>query len=1239
MQKQGKILIIILMVSLLSSVAYGAFTDSQTHTYDFTSDFTDQTGAYDFTESGGTIPIDANGADFEAVDTEFLTITQTNLITGSGDNDFTLSMRFKPETLAGTQVLYDEHSSVGLILRITDVGGGVYKLNSWIDNSATQWTTALSDGTEYTMVWTYDDGDNAHYFYLDDNSGDGSTTRDLSSSDASVTQIGDYVIAAPAHYDGYIKFVCMWDRVITSAEITEMMGADDCTGGGAAETPNQYVTLNTNLTNGTLDYNQNQLTFNYSGNFSSLVNTTLVNISFFIDDVHNESFEVNLTEQNIFNITIGDGEEKDYKILFNVSNFNVNATYGAINYSVDTLNPTLSQTDITNNSIFNIPDEVYLAFNVTCSDTNLFSCNVTLYNLTGAGARDSVINQTVRTELTSTSDKINTTLLSTLLEPLGDYEIYAETWDDHTAKEIKEYKTDKLADGYEFEDSIKITSPDLNNMDLIKEVDRYSFDMEFTKTTPTIYVESDNKLHYRYNSKYKGHFVDYENKKWVDFEDSTPNDVKITKVTDYKYKIEPLAELKELTFNSIGDLNKANSSWYFTVTNITASLPSFNHTVNYTKIEFENTTTTFNFNSSWEKLYISMFDIALIYNGTYHNPTEVALNYGFNQTANYTDTFTTLTTSRNNTIVNVTWLYNYTQGNYTENGTSYVFTGDWHSSYTLLYDNNWESPAGRCDIGFDNCDMSVNYTIPAGVNNVVWELKTSEGHGNYTLDNECDFTGNKVQLRVNSDQSGASGVTWKCYNGTGFETLGTSAAGGFIFEEALHYENYSTQTSFITSQQTLLWAPHLYHYNITAVDNITTSAINNFSIIFNDTTLTTTDGLIHRVTDNALENFTINTTNYAQINVTEHDTNISINIGLVPTNSLLIYIYDEQTGELINTTNVTIDVINYANVSNSYTTDTGSTFQSNFAAGNYEINYKAANYTPRSYYTTIVGSDTQTINLYSLSDLDITHQYKNLEVLDESATSLSNATVKMQRYYLSDSEWKTVEMTKTNDEGKSFVFAELYDVPYRFVIDYQGSTRKTTTQSKLDTRDLFFSIDLITSGLDSFYEVQGVTTSLDYSNTTKIWTYNYNAVTVDISQARFVVQEQTTTDTTILLNSTSVADSGAFTVNLTDYEDNDATYYAYGYVTTSEDSVEHLVEVGSISLDETYLSYGLNGLLLSLLIIGTLAMIGLYNPAVSIALALFGVLLTTMSGLMYLNPTWVVGIIIVGIIYIANLKT
>ena len=769
------------------------------------------------------------------------------------------------------------------------------------------------------------------------------------------------------------------------------------------------INLTTNLTNN-INSSLNPYYFSINS-IGSVVNTTdLWNITVWYNNTLNQTHLNIPLNVSIFilNLTYGNLQTA-YDITINVSHGidNVNNSITRTNIFLDSVIPTLTTSFINNSLLFhNIQNNV--DFNITCSDLNLFACNSTIYILNSTGARLSVINNTFLTNITSlttTTVKINFTNNINGLN-FSRYEWVSTVWDSHTSNQIQPYKTDKLVDGYMINDKIKITSPDLIDMNLIKQKDRYSFDMEFNKAQPEIYLESTEDLTFIQNSQYKGHFVDFNNKKWIDFQEELNGEVVIFKINNKKYKIVPQDNYKKnFKFKSIGDLNTVKKSYYFNVTK--------GYSI-YAKDSVANTTLT-------------------------------------------------------------------------------------------------------------------NYTI---------ELYNTTGS---LIQNKSTTNGN---------------LTFNITSGT-------------------------------------------YIGNVSANLYITNSTGN---------TIFTSGG--------------------------------SKTVYLVAANSLYLFIYDEQTNTLITDRNVTLDVINYENVSSSYTTNTGSTFQSGFAAGDYEINYKADNYTARSYYTTITGSDTQTIKLYSLLDTDTTHQYLNYDIVDESASPLPNATLKMQRYYITDGVWRTVEMSISNDIGQGFIFSELYDVTYRFIIEYpMGTTKKISSKFKLDTRDLFFSISLLDVGLTNYYSSGDVATTLVYSNTSKVWTYSYNAASLNtVTQGRFLVTKVDPNLITTVCNTTVSSNSGGMTCNLTSYSNEDSTFMGQGFVTFTADNLEYFVKGASLKIKEEHLTYGFNGIYLSMIIVGTMAFIGLFSPIISIIMALFGLVISNAIGILYLNPTWLISIIIVGLVYIYSMR-
>ena len=140
----------------------------------------------------------------------------------------------------------------------------------------------------------------------------------------------------------------------------------------------------------------------------------------------------------------------------------------------------------------------------------------------------------------------------------GVYFVNLTTWDSHTAASISNYKVDTGKDYLIFDDTIRITAEKAQSSLATKKTDKYIFKFTysklFTPTTKTFYIESDNILTQRLGSGYKAHFVDFAAKKWIDF-DGIPGEPVITKISDYKYKIEYLNSNDVVEFSSIGGLN------------------------------------------------------------------------------------------------------------------------------------------------------------------------------------------------------------------------------------------------------------------------------------------------------------------------------------------------------------------------------------------------------------------------------------------------------------------------------------------------------------------------------------------------------------------------------------------------------------------------------------------------------------------------------------------------------------
>lgn len=153
----------------------------------------------------------------------------------------------------------------------------------------------------------------------------------------------------------------------------------------------------------------------------------------------------------------------------------------------------------------------------------------------------------------------------------GFHNVSITGWDTHTALSIRDYDVEKGKDYLLFDGTIRITAEKAKSSNSIKRKDRYEFSFEYSKLfTPSkkvFYIESNGKLYYIWDSKYKAHFVDWESKRWIDFEgiDALPI---ITKINDNRYKIEFDNDDDKLIFSSIGGLNSRTDEYRYFLGNV-----------------------------------------------------------------------------------------------------------------------------------------------------------------------------------------------------------------------------------------------------------------------------------------------------------------------------------------------------------------------------------------------------------------------------------------------------------------------------------------------------------------------------------------------------------------------------------------------------------------------------------------------------------------------------------------------
>ena len=155
--------------------------------------------------------------------------------------------------------------------------------------------------------------------------------------------------------------------------------------------------------------------------------------------------------------------------------------------------------------------------------------------------------------------------------PQGICKVNITVEDTHTAKLIPYYDIRKGFNWLEYDGKIRIEAEGAIWASTKKYYDRYDFRFNYLPLigpkNKVFYIESDSPLIYEYDSIFKAHFVDYINKKWIDFEGLKGQPI-VTKINDRRWKIEFENSDSKVIFNSIGGLNQDSFQFQYYLSNV-----------------------------------------------------------------------------------------------------------------------------------------------------------------------------------------------------------------------------------------------------------------------------------------------------------------------------------------------------------------------------------------------------------------------------------------------------------------------------------------------------------------------------------------------------------------------------------------------------------------------------------------------------------------------------------------------
>jgi hypothetical protein len=439
-----------------------------------------------------------------------------------------------------------------------------------------------------------------------------------------------------------------------------------------------------------------------------------------------------------------------------------------------------------------------------------------------------------------------------------------------------------------------------------------------------------------------------------------------------------------------------------------------------------------------------------------------------------------------------------------------------------------------------------------------------------------------------------------------------------------------------------------WYFNVTdgfrfyAKDAFTNASVSNFTIdVFNGTELVQS-----RSTESGIVAFNLTygnyTTNFSSLSHATNQTfiefsqNGTFTYSVFATNSLYLFVYDEQTDELLTSQNATIKITNFNVSSVEVDTAAGTVFQSGFQPGVYELRYWAQGYNMRSYYVSISNSTTQQIDLYLLNSSEAT--YTSFINQDETGNKYEGAYVKVLRHFTDCNCFKVVEMDLTNFNGVATLSLEHYVGKYSFLVEYGGTTVYASTAEEgyvLSENAYTLTWVLLGDTTESFFGTSGLYHNVTWSNTTKCFYYTLNDPSNLVDQFCLYVDEmdlQAATGYTRRCSSCLNSSSGTITCNMTSYFALGHELVARPWIHTNTEYSEYWANPVSVITNRTAIdTIGLFGVFLAFLIVVSGFFAGLLIAGLPGAIIFFDVALISVMFIKLVTLTLPIGIGIIAV--------
>lgn len=262
-----------------------------------------------------------------------------------------------------------------------------------------------------------------------------------------------------------------------------------------------------------------------------------------------------------------------------------------------------------------------------------------------------------------------------------------------------------------------------------------------------------------------------------------------------------------------------------------------------------------------------------------------------------------------------------------------------------------------------------------------------------------------------------------------------------------------------------------------------------------------------------------------------------------------------------------------------------------------------------------------------------------LQVQDEKVQAVPNALINIQRFYPQNNIFRTVQVAKTDSNGKTVGFYVEETVTYKHIITSNGTVVLETDSGKIvgevSPFTLIFRIgEAFGKAWSSFDGDPNIIVSSTFNDTSNIATYSYIDSTGATTFGRFIVSSIEHNQSNIeFCNENSSQASATLTCNLTGQL---GSFEAQGFI--GDDP-----EISSITIAFTITKikniFGNIGVIMGWILILVATMAGIWNPTVAIIFFNVAVILVNLIGLISFGLTYIFAMIGISIITIILMKT